>query len=86
MLANDTNNKSHRIKPEEKFDFFHDERVRSVFYQLITVTIVGWFIWSLINNTAQNLEARDMNTGFSFLNVAAGFDSDFTQALGGRLA
>jgi len=65
------------IKPKEKFDFFHDERVRSVFYQLLTAAIVGGFVWYLVSNTAQNLELRGMNTGFGFLNVAAGFDSYF---------
>ncbi len=69
--------KSAHIKPEERFDFFHDERVRSVFYQLLTAAVVGWFAWYLISNTAQNLETRGMNTGFGFINVAAGFDTDF---------
>jgi len=65
------------MKPKEKFDFFHDERVRSVFYQILIAAAVGWFVWYLVSNTAQNLEARGMHTGFSFLNVAAGFDSSF---------
>ena len=65
------------MKPKEKFDFFHDVRVRSVFYQILIAAAVGWFVWYLISNTAQNLEARGMHTGFSFLNVAAGFDSSF---------
>ena len=66
-----------RKKPNEHFDFFHDERVRSVFYQLATAAIVGWFVWYLISNTAQNLEVRGMNSGFGFLGVEAGFDTDF---------
>jgi len=65
------------IKPDEQFDFFHDERVRSVFYQFLIVAAVGWFVWYLAGNTAQNLEARGMHTGFGFLKVAAGFDSSF---------
>lgn len=70
-------NKSARIKPKEHFDFFHDERVRSIAYQLLTAALVGWFAWYLIGNTAQNLEARGMNTGFGFINEIAGFDTDF---------
>jgi general L-amino acid transport system permease protein len=66
-----------RKKPNEHFDFFRDERVRSVFYQLATAAIVGWFVWYLISNTAQNLEVRGMNSGFGFLGVEAGFDTDF---------
>jgi general L-amino acid transport system permease protein len=48
-----------------------------VFYQLLTAGIVGWLTWYLISNTAHNLEVRGMNTGFSFINATAGFDTDF---------
>ena len=65
------------VKPKEKFDFFHDERVRSVFYQLLTAAIVSWAIWYLISATSQNLEARGMKSGFGFLGGEAGFDPDF---------
>jgi general L-amino acid transport system permease protein len=77
VAVDDSGKKSVHIKPEEQFDFFHDERVRSIFYQLLIVASVGWFVWYLIGNTAQNLEARGMHTGFGFLKVAAGFDSSF---------
>ncbi len=66
-----------RIRPKEEFNFFQDQRVRSVFYQLLTAGIVGWLTWYLITNTAHNLEVRGMNTGFSFINATAGFDTDF---------
>jgi len=68
---------SQRIKPPEKFNFFQDVRVRAVFYQLLTALIMGWFFWYLISNTAYNLESRGMNSGFGFLDVAAGFDPGF---------
>ncbi len=77
MAVNNNNKKTATIKPDEQFDFFHDERVRSVFYQLLTAAAVGLAAWYLISNTAQNLEARGMQTGFGFLKVAAGFDSYF---------
>ena len=77
MAVSDKSKKGVQLKPKEPFDFFHDERVRSAFYQLLIAAAVGWFVWSLISNTAQNLEARGMSTGFGFLNVAAGFDSSF---------
>jgi len=66
-----------RIRPKEPFNFFHDKRVRSVFYQLLTAAIFGWLVWYLVSNTAHNLEARDMKTGFGFVNSSAGFDTDF---------
>jgi general L-amino acid transport system permease protein len=77
VAVSSNSKKSVGIKPKEKFDFFHDERVRSVFYQFLIVASVAWFIWYLAGNTAQNLEARGMHTGFGFLKVAAGFDSSF---------
>lgn len=75
----DTTSKSGptRARPTEKFDFFNDERVRSVFYQLLTAGVFGWLMWYLVSNTAHNLEVRDMNTGFGFINSSAGFDPDF---------
>ncbi|MBT3203756.1 MAG: ABC transporter permease subunit [Gammaproteobacteria bacterium] len=66
-----------RLRPKQKFNFFQDQRVRSIFYQLITAGIVGWFIWYLFTNTSQNLDARGMKSGFGFLSVQAGFDTDF---------
>lgn len=77
MVSTAKHNKSKHIKPIEKFDFFHDERVRAVFYQIVTALVIGWFFWYLISNTASNLESRGMNSGFGFLNVAAGFDPGF---------
>jgi len=66
-----------RATPKEKFNFLQDKRVRSVVYQLLTAGIVGWLAWYLASNTAHNLAARGMNTGFGFINVSAGFDTDF---------
>lgn len=77
MAPSRKNNTSERIKPTEKFDIFHDERVRDIFYQLLTALVIGWLFWYLISNTAHNLESRGMNSGFGFLDVAAGFDPGF---------
>lgn len=66
-----------RVRPKEEFNFFQDQRVRSAFYQILTAGLVGWMVWYLISNTAHNLEVRGMNTGFSFINATAGFDTDF---------
>jgi general L-amino acid transport system permease protein len=77
VAVSDNSKKPVHIKPKEQFNVLHDERVRSVFYQLLTVAAVGLVVWFLISNTARNLEARGMHTGFGFLNVAAGFDSYF---------
>lgn len=78
MAVNTDRKKSAHLKPVEKFDFFNDERVRSVFYQLVTLAFVGGFGWYLFTTTAHNLEVRGMGSGFGFLGVEAGFDPDFT--------
>jgi general L-amino acid transport system permease protein len=77
MAIGDSGKARTHVKPKESFDFFHDERVRSVFYQFLTACIVGWLAWYLVTNTAHNLEVRGMNTGFGFLSATAGFDTDF---------
>ncbi|MCF6302945.1 MAG: ABC transporter permease subunit, partial [Devosiaceae bacterium] len=69
--------KSARARPKEEFNFFQDQRVRSAFYQALTIGLVGWFLWYLGNNTANNLAARGMETGFGFFNTTAGFDTGF---------
>jgi general L-amino acid transport system permease protein len=77
VAVDDSRKQSEHIKPKEKFDFFHDERVRSVFYQLLTAAVVGWIGWYLFTTTAHNLEVRGMASGFGFMGVEAGFDTDF---------
>jgi general L-amino acid transport system permease protein len=77
VSVSDSRNESGHLKPEESFDFFNDERVRSVFYQLLTAAVVGWIGWYLFTTTAHNLEVRGMDSGFAFMGVEAGFDTDF---------
>ncbi len=77
MAIGDSGRAPLRTKPKEEFDFFHDERVRSVFFQILTALAVGWVAWFLISNTADNLEKRGLSFGMDFLDVAAPFDPDF---------
>jgi len=77
VAAGVSHKQSEHIKPKEQFDFFNDERVRSVFYQLLTVAVVGWIGWYLFTTTAHNLQVRGMDSGFGFMGVEAGFDTDF---------
>jgi len=53
--------------------FINDERFRSIFYQVLMGLIVLLAGYYLYTNTAANLEARDMQVGFAFLNSTAGF-------------
>jgi len=77
LATRDSKAASAHIRPKEEFNFFQDTRVRSAFYQILTVLIVGWGIWYLISNTTHNLDRLGMNTGFGFLSSTAGFDTDF---------
>jgi len=77
VAVSDSRKESEHLKPKEEFDFFNDERVRSVFYQLLTAAVVGWIGWYLFTTTAHNLEVRGMSSGFGFMGVEAGFDTDF---------
>ncbi len=77
MALSDSRKQSEHVKPTEQFDFFNDERVRSIFYQLLTAATVGWVGWYLFTTTAHNLEVRGMESGFGFMGVEAGFDPDF---------
>ena len=51
----------------------NDERNRSIFYQILVFGFIGWICWYLFTNTAANLEARGMSSGFDFLGSTAGF-------------
>ncbi|SDF13975.1 MULTISPECIES: amino acid ABC transporter permease [Thalassobaculum] len=54
-------------------EIVNDERFRSIFYQIIVAVAVIWTAQYLITNTAENLQARGMSTGFEFLSSTAGF-------------
>ncbi len=47
---------------------------RALVYQLIAVTVIALGVLYLANNTATNMRARGIQSGFDFLSSAAGFD------------
>jgi general L-amino acid transport system permease protein len=54
--------------------FWNDPRVRGIFYQIIAVGLIGSAVWWLASNTIDNLNSRNIATGFSFLGREAGFE------------
>ncbi|AXS82298.1 MULTISPECIES: amino acid ABC transporter permease [Marinobacter] len=52
---------------------WYDPRIRSIFFQLVTLSLVFWAGWTLIDNTLSNMESRGISTGFGFLDETAGF-------------
>lgn len=51
----------------------YNPRFRSIAFQLITVAVLGYFFYIIINNTIDNLNSRGISTGFGFLDRQAGF-------------
>jgi len=54
--------------------FLRDEKIRGVFYQIVTIVGFVLFIIYVAQNTSHNIEQRGIKTGFDFLNATAGFD------------
>ncbi len=54
--------------------FLRDEKIRGIFYQIVTIVGFVLFILYIAQNTAHNIEQRGIKTGFDFLNATAGFD------------
>ncbi len=52
---------------------WYDPRVRSLVFQAITIAVVFWIGWTLIDNTLSNMQSRGISTGFGFLDESAGF-------------
>ena len=60
------------------FNFFSDQKFRSLFYQVLVVGLFALGIYYLTVTTGYNLEKRNIATGWSFLNNPAGFDISFS--------
>ncbi|MBL8659179.1 MAG: amino acid ABC transporter permease [Rhodospirillales bacterium] len=54
--------------------WWNDRRVRAVFYQILVIGGVLLLVWFLVANTLDNLNQRNIATGFGFLHREAGFD------------
>lgn len=52
----------------------YDPRIRSAFFQVLLVVLLGFGIWWIVDNTIENLHRSNISTGFGFLRGRAGFD------------
>jgi general L-amino acid transport system permease protein len=52
----------------------NDPQVRGVFYQIVTLALLVLFVWTVANNTINNLNKAHIASGFGFLQGRAGFD------------
>jgi general L-amino acid transport system permease protein len=53
--------------------WWHDPRVRGIFWQVVMVAGVALVGWYLVSNTLTNLERQNIASGFGFLEREAGF-------------
>ena len=59
-------------------NFIFNKNVQGVFYQAITLSLVIISIYYIVQNTAQNMVARGLASGFNFLGVESQFDIQMT--------
>ena len=52
---------------------WNDPFIRSIFFQVVAVALLGYFFFFIFNNTLANMEKSGVSTGFAFLNRQAGF-------------
>lgn len=53
---------------------WRSQAFRGLIYQLIAITAITGVVWFLAHNTLENMRVRGIQSGFDFLNQAAGFD------------
>ena len=54
--------------------FLNNNETRAIAFQVITLLIIAFVIYSGVSNLMSNIEAREIHTGFAFLSNRAGFD------------
>ncbi|MGF1909607.1 amino acid ABC transporter permease [Vibrio kasasachensis] len=59
--------------PASGTSLIYNPTFRSVIFQVIAVSTLGFFIYTIVNNALTNLDSRGIATGFDFLTQEAGF-------------
>ena len=52
----------------------YDPKARSIFFQIATIAIMTFIVWTIANNTIENLARSNTASGYDFLGGRAGFD------------
>lgn len=63
-----------QIPPKKNNWSWRSQAFRGLIYQLIAITAIAGVAWFLAHNTLENMRVRGIQSGFDFLNQAAGFD------------
>ncbi|NVK41629.1 MAG: amino acid ABC transporter permease [Oceanospirillaceae bacterium] len=81
--------RAHEAPARKKHDsgtrFWNDPGKRALVFQTLLIGILGFLIYTVVDNTLHNLETRGITTGFDFLHEEAGFGIplsliDYTEA------
>jgi len=56
-----------------KTAIWNDPTFRSITFQVLAAAAIGWFFYTIFDNTLTNMERRGITTGFAFLKSTAGF-------------
>ena len=67
-----------RIKDSSINNLLFNRSVQGIFYQIVTLILVVLAVIYIVDNTAQNMLARGLASGFHFLEVESGFDIQMT--------
>ncbi|MBX2837911.1 MAG: amino acid ABC transporter permease [Gammaproteobacteria bacterium] len=59
--------------PNTLLAYWRDPKYRGWIIQALVVAVIAWFVYSVINNTAVNMEKRGLASGFDFLSTNSGF-------------
>ena len=63
-----------RLPSGDITSFWQDSKNRSIFYQVMSLLMVGFIAWYLVSNTMANLEKQSIASGYGFLSKEAGFE------------
>ena len=53
---------------------WNDPKYRALFFQILLIAALGYFFYTIVQNTLDNMNARGVSTGFGFMSEPAGFD------------
>jgi general L-amino acid transport system permease protein len=54
--------------------FYNNPKYRALIYQILLILGLGYFFYTIINNTLGNMSAAGIKSGFGFLSTAAGYE------------
>ena len=74
MAQNMSDRHSSNSELPSKPPIWNDPKYRAMFFQVLLIAALGYFFYSIVQNTLDNMTARGVSTGFGFMSEPAGFD------------